>query len=193
MRGARPKPCRHPQSGMTLVEVLVALAVFAVIGTAGFALLDQTLRSQRLSEARLTRLDDLQRMMRIVTLDTMQAVPDTLAIDKADVTFLRQSANSAPDTTDTAGRLAGMLVHYRLGTEGLQRQIGPEGSQPPWQLVLPGVKSVAWQPIFRPDPTLPASVPPKAAGLDLTVQLTASESVRGVFVLPSAPLREPLP
>lgn len=189
----RSNPCRNPQSGMTLVEVLVALAVFAVIGSAAFALLDQTLRSQRLSEARLTRLDDLQRMMRIVTLDTMQAVPGTLVLDKTDVRFVRQRAGTAPDTSDTEGRLQGVLVHYRLGAEGLQRQIGPEGSQSPWQLVLSGVQSVSWQPIFRPDATLPASVPPQAAGLDLTVQLTASETVRGVFVLPSAPPREPLP
>ena len=41
-------PRRHATSGMTLVEVLVALAVFAVIGIAAFSMLDQTLRSNAL-------------------------------------------------------------------------------------------------------------------------------------------------
>lgn len=173
-------PHRDPQTGMTLAEVLVALAVFAVIGTASFALLDQTLRSQRLSEARLARLEDLQRMMRVVTLDTMQAMPGSLAMDKTDLRFLRRGSVPSQSGPGTEG----LLVQYRLDAQGLQRRIGPEGSQPRWQILMPDVRSVSWQPIRTQEPS---PSPTQPIGLDLTVELTASESIRGVFALPSDP------
>lgn len=174
---------------MTLVEILVALAVFAVIGTASFALLDQTLRSQRLSEARLARLDDLQRMMRVLTLDTMQAIPGSLTLDKTRISFLRRGSVPSQDAPGAEG----LVVQYRLDAGEFQRQIGPEGSQPGWQVLLPMVQSVAWQPILQQEP---AALPDSGAvpiGLDLTVQLTASEAVRGVFALPYDPPSEPAP
>ena len=50
---------RDPTAGFSLVEVLVALAIFALIGVAGFSMLDQVLRTQRLTEGRLERLAEL--------------------------------------------------------------------------------------------------------------------------------------
>ena len=37
---------RDPAAGFSLVEVLVALALFALIGSAGFFMLDQVIRTQ---------------------------------------------------------------------------------------------------------------------------------------------------
>ncbi len=171
---------------MTLVEVLVALAVFAVIGTASFALLDQTLRSQRLTEARLARLADLQRMMRVIALDTMQALPGSVTVEKGGLALLRRGALRTPSGPGAEG----LSVHYRLDATGLQRQIGPDGSQPGWQLLLEDVKTVSWQPILQQTPAEASASTPPVVGLDLTLQLASSETLRGVFVLPSEPPHE---
>ena len=172
---------RHPQSGMTLVEVLVALAVFAVIGTASFALLDQTLRSQRLTETRLARLSDFQRMMRVVKLDTMQAIPGSLKFDKTDIRFLRRGSMLAQDAMGSEG----LLVQYHLSDAGFLRQIGPEGSSPAQQLLLAGVKSVTWRPIPEPRKGSTDGTPAPVVGLDMIVQMNTSETIRGVYALPT--------
>lgn len=174
---------RQPDAGMTLVEVLVALAVFAVIGTASFALLDQTLRSQRLTETRLARLADLQRMMRVITLDTMQALPGSVTVEGGDLALLRRGALRTPSGPGAEG----LSVHYHLDASGLQRQIGLEGSKPEWQVLLADVKAVTWQPILQQLPAEAPANPLPVVGLALTVHLASAETIRGVFVLPSNP------
>ena len=88
---------RHPTSGLSLVEVLVALLVFAVIGTAAFTMLDQTLRSETIAEARLSRLDDVQRTMRILAIDTLQVVAGSVTQTDDGISFLRRSTLQTAD------------------------------------------------------------------------------------------------
>ena len=47
---------RDTEAGLTLVEVLVALALFSLIGLAGFTMLDNILRVQSGTQGRLERL-----------------------------------------------------------------------------------------------------------------------------------------
>lgn len=115
--------------------------------------------------------------MRVVTLDTRQALPVSLTVDKTGIAFLRRGKFRSQHAFGAAV----LLVRYCLGTDGFQCQIGPEGSQPEWQLFLPHVLSFAWQLIVPP---LPAPCPAPVTGLDLKVQVTAHESTRGVFALP---------
>ncbi len=76
-------PSRDPTSGFSLVEVLVALALFALIGSAGFAMLDQVLRTQQLTEGRLEKIAEMQRAMHLVRLDFAQTSDGSVAFDSA--------------------------------------------------------------------------------------------------------------
>ena len=87
-------PRRFSQAGVTLVEVLVALVIFALIGAAGFTVLDQVARVDRLTEGRLARLEAMQRAMRVLSVDFGQARAQGLA-GQGGAVVLKRSGGAA--------------------------------------------------------------------------------------------------
>lgn len=65
---------RRP-SGFTLIEVLVALAVFGVMSMLAYAALGSTLSNADYLSERMERLQSIQRAMRYLASDVMQAAP----------------------------------------------------------------------------------------------------------------------
>jgi general secretion pathway protein J len=59
----------------TLIEVLVAMAVFAVLAALSYGTLNQTLLSAEILSERMDRLQALQRTMRMITDDFQQLAP----------------------------------------------------------------------------------------------------------------------
>ncbi|WP_416306895.1 type II secretion system minor pseudopilin GspJ [Neptunicella sp. SCSIO 80796] len=68
-------------AGFTLLEVLVSLAIFAIIGLASNAVLTSVIDSDQLSTERFTQLEKLQRAMLTIERDVMQAVPRHIRIE----------------------------------------------------------------------------------------------------------------
>lgn len=66
---------RRRQRGFTLIEILVALAVFAALAVLAYGALGQTLLSAELLNERLDRLQAVQRAMRIMSQDFLQLAP----------------------------------------------------------------------------------------------------------------------
>jgi general secretion pathway protein J len=63
------------RNGFTLIEVLVALAVFGVVNILAYMALGQTLSNADLLTERMQRLQAIQRAIRFLDSDLMQAVP----------------------------------------------------------------------------------------------------------------------
>ena len=63
------------QSAFTLIEVLVALAVFGVMTIVAYLVLGQTLANADMLTERMDRLKAVQRTMRLLDSDLMQSVP----------------------------------------------------------------------------------------------------------------------
>ena len=63
------------QRAFTLIEVLVAMAVFAVLAGFAYSTLSQTLISAEILGERMDRLQALQRTMRLLTDDLQQLAP----------------------------------------------------------------------------------------------------------------------
>ncbi len=61
--------------GFTLIEVLVALAVFGIMTVLAYQALGQTLSNADLLTDRMERLKNIQRAVRILDADLMQAAP----------------------------------------------------------------------------------------------------------------------
>mgnify|MGYP002879595238 CR=1 FL=1 len=61
--------------GFTLIELLVAMAIFAVLAALAYGTLSQTLLSSEILTNRMTRLEDIQRSVRMLTNDLHQLSP----------------------------------------------------------------------------------------------------------------------
>lgn len=180
-----PAP-RAATAGFTLVEVLVALVIFAVIGVAGFSMLDQVLRTQGRTDGRLERLAEQQRFMHVLTGDFAQAVPGSLRYDPAE-------GEAAQAVTVTSGSVR---LRYRVASDVLVREVMREGT-PVMQPLLSGVMAADWQ-FYKastgwtddwPPSTLPnlpgaAAVNPQAVAVTVTL---AAGQMRRVALLPDAP------
>lgn len=158
---------RDGEAGATLVEVLVALILLALIGGAGFAVLDQVLRVQARTDGRLERLAEIQRTMHLLAEDFMQAKGGSLAFADGTVAFRR------------SGGPGGATVRYGAEGAALTRSVRA-GSGQARQTMLSGLDAMRWQfyapetgwiDTWPPDPAKPAANP---AAVSLHVRLTGA-------------------
>ncbi|MEI9851830.1 MAG: prepilin-type N-terminal cleavage/methylation domain-containing protein [Sphingomonas sp.] len=106
---------RRPDSGFTLIELMISLGLFALIAVAGLGMVDGILRVQGRTEVRLDRLAGLQRTMSIVSSDLDQIAQGRLAGEGAQLSFTR----AAPGAGGPA-----VVVRYLLAGDVLVRQAG---------------------------------------------------------------------
>lgn len=123
--------CRD--SGLTLVEVLVSLSLFALIGTAGFAIIESILGVRERTEGRLARLGEIQRAMHLLRLDFEQASGERLIFDGSAVGLTRLTDDTGP-----------VVIEYSFVAGVLQRQVSASPHETV-QDVLPGTESVHWR------------------------------------------------
>jgi general secretion pathway protein J len=161
---------RDGTAGFTLIEVMVSLALFALIGGAGVSVLDQVLRAQVRTEAQLDGLAAMQRAMLLITLDFAQAGPASVMQDQAGV----QVGHGA------------VTVIYAVQDGVLMRAFG-DVQQP----VLAGVAGVGWQFLDAQNGWLEAwpvaedLTNPRA--IAVTLDLGAKGQIRRVVGLPGQP------
>ncbi len=173
---------RHRTAGLTLVEVLVSLALFALIATAGLSVLDQVLRTQRQTEARLERLGALQRAMHLVGRDLAELDAGSVAGNVATLTLSRHSA------ADRA------TIGYALTDARLARQATLPDGTAATQSLLPDVTDLRWRylddagqwhdtwPVVRP----PAA--PELRAVEMVMVLgPAGEQLRRLVAVPRTP------
>ncbi|MEW9797732.1 type II secretion system minor pseudopilin GspJ [Alteromonas sp. CYL-A6] len=67
--------------GFTLLEILIAMAIFTLIGLASTGLLTTVISSNDLSESRFEKLQHLQRGMLMLERDILQAVPRAVRVN----------------------------------------------------------------------------------------------------------------
>lgn len=85
--------------GFTLLEVIIAIAIFSMISLTSFNIFDTVLRSDEVSKERTARLNELQRAFVIIERDLMQIAQRSVRIDgEAPLkTFLRGKNNDSPN------------------------------------------------------------------------------------------------
>ena len=73
----------NTKQGFTLIEILVAMAIFALIGLASTGVLTTVINSDELSTERFAKLEELQRAMLTIERDILQAVPRSARLNGA--------------------------------------------------------------------------------------------------------------
>lgn len=155
-------PRRSADAGFSLIEVLVSLAIFALIAAAGFAVLDQILRTQRQTDGRLDRLAAMQRAVYLIRLDFLQAEAESFRLDE-DGVGLRRTALREAD-----GALG---LRYALTDGVLVREVSHAGgAEMVTQPLLEGVGALAWQ-VYSPTRGWLDQWPPPEAAPSAPVQI----------------------
>jgi general secretion pathway protein J len=72
---------KHSSRGFTLIEILVAMAIFTIIGLASTGVLNSVINSDQLSSERFEKLEELQRAMLTIERDILQIVPRALRVN----------------------------------------------------------------------------------------------------------------
>lgn len=173
------------EAGFTLIEVIIALVLFALIAGAGVALVESVLNIQHRTAGRLERLGDMQRAMFIVANDLGQVGDGPVSGDAGTILFSRPLAAMANLPQPIA---------YALAGNALVRTIGKGSPQP----LLTGVSAARWRYFHTGDgwryswpPDAKRSAEwPEAVSLDLTIaprQDQPSGTLRRIVALPAQP------
>ena len=155
-------PPAASDAGLSLVEVLVSLALFALIALAGFTFLNGVLRVREGTDGRIERLGRMQRTLYLLSLDLEQASPGPLVLRDGGLGFRRRLSPDRPPSE----------IRYALADETLVRSVG---GSPTGQPMLPGVSAVRWTFWSRgrgwsSDPGLPTGTRPQAVAVELDLQ-----------------------
>ena len=163
---------RDPTAGVTLIEMVVALAIFALIGGAGYSMLDQVLRIDAGTSGRLDRLGDMQRALFLVGQDFAQAGGHSVRQD--------DGLNLTRD---------GVVIRYRLAGDGLRRDLRDAGESVAEQVLVEGVQGLQWRFLnggqWGADLPAGAGRPRNPRAVEVVLTLTGGQQVRQAAVLPA--------
>jgi general secretion pathway protein J len=192
-------------SGFTLVELLVALTIFALLAAAGVGLLSFSVRAQEVAGQRLQTMAEVRRAGALLTSDLAQATarvsrdeagaarPALLGGSGQGGALVLALVRRGWQNLDDASRPSLQKVEYRLVGDRLERLAYPrvDGAPPlPAVPVATGVRSLRmryrdgdgqWR--ERWDPTQPGLLP---LAVELVIDTEASGRVRHLFLVGTA-------
>lgn len=168
---------RDPQAGITLVEMLVALVIFALIGLASFTTIEAILQVRDRTDGRLERIAQLDRALMVFARDFTAADPKGVR--------LQEGALSIRDATGDH------LRSYRAQENVLRRETGtPQEPVKLAQDLFAPVQDVSFR-VLAMDRTWhdiwpSEDQPDQARAVEMSIQIGAARQVRRLVALPGA-------
>lgn len=199
----------HRQAGFTLLELIVAIAIFAVMAAMAYSGLASVLTTRELTDARSSELKNLQMALSVMQRDLTQVVPRKSRDEYGDAQLAVMSGGIAPDTlisfTRTGRPNPGdvprsylLRVGYRLEDENLIRTVWVRPDQAPGDTgyeatLLEGVNDVQIRYLNGKDKEWHEDWPPLNASdgflelpiaVEITLDLENWGELRRLFALP---------
>ena len=174
----------NEQSGFTLLELVIAIAIFALLGLAGWRLFDGVVRTQQGAGQHEREIRALQRAVGVIERDVWQAVAGSVVLAPGHLQLQRSHWRNPLDQP----RSERQTVSYRLEGAVLWRDSHGEGAViVQRQKLLEDVRSLSWR-AFAPEggwriETAGDSAP---LALEWVVSVGRFEQIRRVLLLPGA-------
>lgn len=179
---------RQSQRGFTLLEIMIALTIFAVISTLAWQILDGAMRTSNATDRNASRLNQIQRAWSLLERDFFQ---QQARAPRNEPDVFRQDDNAIELTTlnGVSGHVQLERVRWRFEDHRLWRDVwptidSPAGVKPEAVPIVSEVKSAqwrffsgSWQKHWRESGHQPD-------GVELTLTMESGDTWRWVFTTP---------
>lgn len=175
------------QSGFTLLELVIAMAIFAVLGLASWRLFDSVVRVQQGTAAHEREFRHLQRAVAVIERDLLHITEQPLLLTSTALQFQRNNWRNPLDLP----RSERQTLSYRLDNGALWRESLMEGAPVmSRQKLLESVSGLRWR-LFDSQSGWVGDWPAgadKRAPLAVEMQVSTGrfETIRRVVLLPGA-------
>lgn len=179
---------RSSDAGLSLIEVLVSLAIFAIIGIAGLAVLNTVARTGERTDGKLDRLAEIDRAFLVIRRDLAQVAAGNITLDGDVLTFRRAAQDQAVNVTYL---LENTMLLRRIALPvgaPVDQQLLTQVTMAEWRL-MDGRQS--WQSGWPTGPNTPGNRPHAA---ELTLDLRSADAmspqtITRLIVLPAGQSR----
>lgn len=175
------------QSGFTLLELVIAMAIFALLGLASWGLFDGVVRTQKGTTAHEREFRRLQRVVAVIERDLLQVTEQPVVLQPTGLQLQRSHWRNPLDQP----RSERQTLTYRLDNGVLWRESQGEGTPiMQRQKLLDDVRDLSWRLFDRQTgwrSEWPAGKDLRAPmAVELQVSVGRFEAIRRVLLLPGA-------
>jgi len=179
---------RQNQRGFTLLEIMIALTIFAVISTLAWQILDGAMRTSNATDRSATRLNQIQRAWSLLERDFFQL---QARAPRNEPEVFRQDDNAIELTTlnGVSGNVQLERVRWRFEDHRLWRDVwptidSPAGVKPEEVPIVAEVKSVQWRFFSESWQKRWSESAHQPDGVELTLTMESGDTWRWVFTTP---------
>ncbi|URO00614.1 type II secretion system minor pseudopilin GspJ [Leclercia adecarboxylata] len=176
------------QQGFTLLEIMIALTIFAVISTLAWQILDGAMRTSSATDASAAKLNQLQRAWSLLERDFFQ-LQGRAPRNGTGAFRLKNNALEMTTLNGVSGQVQLERVRWRLEGGRLWRDVwptldGPANSKPDEVPIVSEVKAVQWR-FWQADwQKTWRDIDHQPEGVELTLTMDNGDRWRWVFTTP---------